>query len=98
MVPSLDTLVARLKEFEFEQGRAERLSEGVALVLELKSTFEVVVSSEATRIEDSPGRELAARYRKLRPSGRNCGKQCMTSARAESSEVTAWGVPPLAGT
>src|SRR5579864_5561874 len=62
------------------------------------STFELVESSEPARIEDSPGRELAARYRNWRPSGRNCGNPCATSARASSSEVTEVGLPPAAET
>ena len=55
-------------------------------------------SSDPTRIEDSPGRELAARYRKLWPPGKNCGKPCATSARDKSREVTGLGAPPDAGT
>src|SRR5215471_13524528 len=71
-----------------------RIGAYAAPVSALKSTFEPVVSSELARMEDSPGRELAARYTNWRPPGRNCGNACAISARESSSEVTGVAGPP----
>src|SRR5258708_31257411 len=81
-----------------EAGCPRKSGAYAALVSAVKSTLEVVESSEPARIEDSPGRELAARYRKWRPPGRNCGEPCALSPRAASRDATGVGAAPARAT